>query len=411
MARIQRSLDVESVLLDSLILDPANARRIDEPTLDSLSLSIREFGLVQPVIARRADRMIIAGHQRVKAAIREGLEAVPVIWLDITHERGRALGLALNKITGTWDEQLLARLIAELEATPDIDLRITGFAEDEIAALLKGLEVAEKRDRPELFDLDAAVDAATRASRSKPGDLWRLGDHRLLHGDATIADDINRALGGTRAAMVFADPPYNVDLGDHGGQRPSSRRRKIFNDAMAPAAWADFVRGWAGTILGATDGACYICMSSKEWPTVAAILAETGGHWSDTIIWAKDRFTLGRADYQRGYEPIWYGWREGARHHWCGDRDQSDIWTIDRPDASPLHPTMKPVELVERALTNSSAMNDLVLDPFVGSGTTIIAGERTGRRVAAVELDPVYVEVAIARWERFTGLVAERVDG
>ena len=145
-------LTVELVRLDSLRLDPTNARRIDDPTLDALSLSVREFGMVQPVIARRADRMIIAGHQRVKAAIREGLETVPVIWLDITPERGRALGLALNKITGTWDEQLLARLVAELEATPDIDLRVTGFAADEIEALLKTLEVAGKRDRPESFD-------------------------------------------------------------------------------------------------------------------------------------------------------------------------------------------------------------------------------------------------------------------
>ena len=276
---------------------------------------------------------------------------------------------------------------------------------------MKSLEVAEKRDRPESFDLDAAVDAATRTSRSELGDLWRLGDHRLLHGDATAAADITRALGGTRAAMTFTDPPYNVDLGDHGGHRPGSRRRKIANDAMAPAAWAEFVRGWAATILGAADGACYICMSSKEWPVVSTILAETGGHWSDTLIWAKDRFTLGRADYQRGYEPIWYGWREGGPHHWCGDRDQSDVWSIERPSSAPLHPTMKPLELVERAIANSSRPGDVVLDPFVGSGTTLIGCERTGRRGAVIELDPVYVEVAIGRWERFSGQAAERVDG
>ena len=203
--------------------------------------------------------------------------------------------------------------------------------------------------------------------------------------------------------MTFTDPPYNVDYG-------TTTARKIANDAMTPEAWRAFAEAFSANILGATDGAIYLCMSGKEWPTVSAILAEAGGHWSTTIIWAKDRFTLGRADYQRGYEPIWYGWREGAGHHWCGDRDQSDVWTIDRPGASPLHPTMKPLELVERAITNSSATDELVLDPFVGSGTTIIAGERTGRRIAAVELDAVYVEVAIARWEAFTGASAERVD-
>ena len=395
-------LDVEYVATDSLVPDPANARRMDEPTLDALGASIDEFTFVEPVIARRADRVMIGGHQRVTAALRAGLETIPVIFLDISPERGRALGLALNRITGTWDEQLLARMLAEIDAVPDIDLAVTGFDEDEIKALLKSLDVAEKRDRIESFDLDSAVAAATSTSRSKPGDLWRLGDHRLLHGDATDPDHIARALDGTTAAMTFTDPPYNVDYG--------TTTRKIANDAMTPEAWRAFAESFSANILGATDGAIYLCMSGKEWPTVSTILAAAGGHWSTTIIWAKDRFTLGRADYQRGYEPIWYGWREGAGHHWCGDRDQSDVWTIDRPGASPLHPTMKPLELVERAITNSSATDELVLDPFVGSGTTIIAGERTGRRIAAVELDAVYVEVAIARWEAFTGASAERVD-
>ena len=178
---------------------------------------------------------------------------------------------------------------------------------------------------------------------------------------------------------------------------------------MAPEAWEAFVQGWSRTLLASVDGALYVCMSSKELPLVSRVLAEEGGHWSDTLVWAKDRFTLGRADYQRSYEPIWYGWREGSSHHWCGDRDQSDVWDIRRPASSPLHPTMKPLELVERAITNSSRPGDLVLDPFAGSGTTIIGCERTGRRAVAVEIDRAYVEVAIARWERFTGLEAERI--
>ena len=171
------------------------------------------------------------------------------------------------------------------------------------------------------------------------------------------------------------------------------------------------MRGWARNLLAAVDGALYVCMSSKELPLVSRVLAEEGGHWSDTIIWAKDRFVLGRADYQRAYEPIWYGWREGAEHHWCGDRDQGDVWNIDRPSESPLHPTMKPLALVERAIANSSRDGDLVLDLFLGSGTTLIAAERTGRVCAGIELDPVYVDVAVARWERFSGQIAVRVDG
>ncbi|MBA3688433.1 MAG: site-specific DNA-methyltransferase [Chloroflexi bacterium] len=211
--------------------------------------------------------------------------------------------------------------------------------------------------------------------------------------------------------MAFVDPPYNVDLGHHGGQQRDARRRKpIANDALDPAAWEAFVRGWSRNLLAAVEGAIYCCMSSKELPLVSRVLAEEGGHWSDTIIWAKDRFVLGRADYQRGYEPIWYGWREGANHPWCGDRDQSDVWTIARPSESPLHPVQKPLALVERAIANSSNPGDLVLDVFLGSGTTLIAAERTGRLCAGIELDPIYVDVAVRRWEHRSDDQAELVD-
>jgi DNA modification methylase len=159
---------------------------------------------------------------------------------------------------------------------------------------------------------------------------------------------------------------------------------------MDPIAWEVFVRAWARTLLTSVDGALYVCMSSKEMPLVSRVLAEEGGHWSDTLIWRKDRFVLGRADYQRSYEPIWFGWREGASHHWCGDRDQDDVWEIARPSDAPLHPTMKPLGLMERAIANSSVARDSVLDLFAGSGSTLIACERTGRRCAALELDPRY---------------------
>jgi DNA modification methylase len=211
--------------------------------------------------------------------------------------------------------------------------------------------------------------------------------------------------------MAFTDPPYNVALGDHGGQPRGARRRRIANDALDPVAWQAFVRAWAKTLLGSVDDALYVCMSSKEWPLVSGVLAEEGGHWSDTIIWAKDRFVLGRADYQRAYEPIWYGWREGAEHAWCGDCDQSDVWQIARPADAPLHPVMKPLALVERTINNSSRAHGLVLDPFAGSGSTLIACERTDRACAAIELDPVYVDVTLARWERFSGQTAVRADG
>jgi DNA modification methylase len=180
---------------------------------------------------------------------------------------------------------------------------------------------------------------------------------------------------------------------------------------MDPIAWELFVRAWGHNLLAYVDGAIYVAMSSKEMPLVSRVLSEEGGHWSDTIIWAKDRFVLGRADYQRAYEPIWYGWREGSTHHWCGDRDQGDVWEIPRPAEAPLHPTMKPLALMERAISNSSRAGDLVADFFAGSGSTLIGAERTGRRCAALELDPIYSDVIIARWESFSGEKAGRIDG
>lgn len=405
------ALEITQVPIDLLRPDPANPRHMDEDEADALERSIRQFGFVQPVLARREDGTIIGGHQRLLVARRLGLASVPVIWLDVSVEQARLLGLALNKIAGTWDDALLARLLADLRATPDVDLTLSGFSDDEVRDLLRSLEAREKKERPESFDLDAALEEATRTPRTRPGDLWRLGEHRLLCGDATKPEDVDRVLEERRAAMAFTDPPYNVDMGRHGGQQRDAKRRKpIANDALDPAAWETFVRAWARTLLGAVDGAIYCAMSSKELPLVSRIIAEEGGHWSDTIIWAKDRFTLGRADFQRAYEPLWYGWREGASHHWCGDRDQGDVWTIARPSESPLHPTMKPLPLIERAIANSSRDGDLVLDPFAGSGSTLIACERTGRVCAAIEVDPAYVDVAVARWERFSGGTAERAD-
>ena len=237
---------------------------------------------------------------------------------------------------------------------------------------------------------------------------WQLGDHKILCGDATDAADVAQLLANTQAAMAFTDPPYNVAYGDHGGQQRGQRKRRIANDAMTPEAWEAFCRAWAANLVAHVNGALYVCMSTKEWPTVSRILAEAGAHWSDTIIWAKDRFVLGRADYQRQYEPLWYGWPEGGAHHWCGDRDQGDVWTIPRPAVSDLHPTAKPLALVERAIENSSEPGDTVLDLFLGSGTTLIACERTGRVCLGMEVDPHYCSVAIARWEAFAGEKAVR---
>jgi DNA modification methylase len=345
------------------------------------------------------------------AARRLGWATVPVTWLDVDVDQARLLGLALNRISGAWDDTLLARLLADLRGKTDLDLSLSGFAEDDVDRLLKRLAGRERRERPERFDLDAALEQATKAPRTAPGEIWGLGPHRVACGDATDPSTIDRLLGGVRPAMAFTDPPYNVSLGDHGGQQREARRRRIQNDALDPTAWEAFCRAWIRVLVDAVDGAIYCAMSSKELPLVSRVFAEEGGHWSDTIIWAKDRFVLGRADYQRAYEPIWYGWREGTAHHWCGARDQGDVWEIARPAEAPLHPVMKPLRLMERAIDNSSREGDVVLDLFLGSGSTLIAAERTGRICFGLELDPRYCDVSLARWEAFTGERAERIDG
>jgi DNA modification methylase len=410
MVKIATStLAVVDVPVGELMLDPANPRRISDPELEALTRSIREFGLVDPIIARAEDKTVIGGHQRLLAARKLGFKAVPVIYLDISKDEAQLLNVALNKISGDFDQELLARLLADLSEAPELDLTLTGFEEKEIRQLVKSLEARDKRERPETFDLDAALRSAYENPRAQRGDLFQLGDHRVLCGDATSTDDVCRLLAGARAALVFTDPPYNVSLGDHGGKQQGQARRRIKNDAMAPEAWESFCRAWATSLLTNCDGALYVCMSTKEWPTVSRILTEAGGHWSDTIIWKKDRFVLGRSDYQRTYEPIWYGWREGVKRYFEGGRDLADVWEIFRPDTSPLHPTMKPLPLIEKAIENSSRHGDILLDLFLGSGSTLIAAERTGRVCYGMELDPHYCSMAIARWEAFTSQRAEKV--
>ena len=396
-------IQVEYLPIDDLHPDPANPRRITEAELAALTRSVEEWGIVRPVLARRADRVVIGGHQTLLAARKLGWTTIPVILVDLTPTQAHLLNIALNRISGEWDQDLLARLLADLDQAPETDLALTGFGEDEVRDLLRTLDTREKRDRPEQFDLEAVLEAAAGSPRTKPGDVWQLGEHRVLCGDSTDAGTVSGLLGSAHAQMALNDPPFNVAYGDHGGQARGTRRRRIANDALPAEQWETFCRGWVPNLVNNVDGVIYCVMSSKELPLVSRIFEEAGAHWSDTIIWAKDRFTLGRADYQRQYEPIWYGWREGSPHHWCGDRNQGDVWSLARPSESVLHPTMKPLELVEKAITNSSLPGDTVLDLFLGSGTTLIACERTGRICRGVELDPRYADVIVARWEAFTG--------
>jgi len=242
---------------------------------------------------------------------------------------------------------------------------------------------------------------------ARTGEVWLLGDHRVMCGDSTDSGDVGRLMGGKKANMAVTDPPYNVSYGEHGGASGTGRRRTVRNDNLGEGFY-DFLLIACQNILSHTDGAVYIFMACAELHTLQRAFVDAGGHWSTFIIWAKNTFTLGRSDYQRQYEPILYGWREGDKHHWCGDRDQGDVWRFDKPTASPLHPTTKPVPLIQRAIENSSSNGDILLDPFLGSGTTLIACERSGRTCYGMELEPHYVDVAVKRWESFTGETATK---
>ncbi len=380
-----------------------NARRHSDAQVAQIAASIAEFGFTNPILAG-SDGVIVAGHGRLAAAQKLGLITVPVVVLDhLTPTQRRALVLADNRIAenATWDEDLLRVELADLQDA-GFDLDITGFDADALAELMAG-------DEPEVSGRtdEDAVPEVSDAPVSRAGDIWQLGPHRLLCGDATLAASYVALLGDERVAMVFTDPPYNVNYANSAKDKLRGKDRAILNDNLGDGFY-DFLLAALTPMLARCDGAIYVAMSSSELDALQAAFRAAGGHWSTFIIWAKHTFTLGRADYQRQYEPILYGWPEGAERHWCGDRDQSDVWQIKKPQKNDLHPTMKPVELVERALRNSSRPGAVVLDPFGGSGTTLIAAEKTGRVARLMELDPKYADVIVRRWEDFTGKKAIR---
>ena len=362
-----------------------------------VAASIREFGWTNPMLVA-ADGVIIAGHARLAAARKLRMTEVPVIVLDhLTDAQRRALVLADNRLAldAGWDEEMLRVELASLQED-GFDLEVVGFTDEELQNLLRDPEESNVG----LTDEDAVPDEPERAI-TVAGDLWMLGDHKLLCGDATSMDAIQTVLAGGLADMVFTDPPYSVRT------RARPRGSSRFGNDNLGAGFYDFLREACANVLAVTKGAIYICMSSSELHTLFRAFTDAGGHWSTFVIWAKHHFTLGRSDYQRQYEPILYGWRNGTDHFWCGARDQGDIWFIKRPMANLEHPTMKPVELVERALRNSSKTRDTILDVFGGSGTTLIACEKSGRQARLIELEPKYCDVIIRRWQEFTGREAK----
>lgn len=382
-----------------------NPRKNDH-VIEQMAGAIQEFGFRIPIIAKSTGE-VVDGHLRLKAALHLGLETVPVVLADdLTPMQIKAFRILANRSAtwADWDEDLLRLELEELQLD-DFDLALTGFDDDEIAELLAGEETTTEGNTDE----DAAPEVPV-VPVSKPGDVWIMGKHRLLCGDATQSQSYERLLAGQRVQMIWSDLPYNVNYANSAKDKLRGKHRPILNDNLGDGFY-DFVYDALSLMLPTCDGAVYIAMSSSELDTLQAAFRAAGGKWSTFIIWAKHTFTLGRADYQRQYEPILYGWREGASRHWCGDRDQGDVWNIKKPARNDLHPTMKPVELMERSIRNSSRPGDIVLDCFGGSGSTLIAAEKSGRRCFTMELDPKYCDVIIRRWQEFTGLKVVSEDG
>jgi DNA modification methylase len=407
-------LAIDYRAVEALVPYARNARTHSEAQVARLAGSIREYGFTNPVLVD-GDNGIIAGHGRVMAARQLGLARVPVIELaHLTEAQKRAYILADNRLAeeAGWDKDLLAIEVADL-AVLGVDLDGIGFDAREVDALLRRGEAnAEEEHIPDV--------PAVPASRA--GDLWQLGSHRLLCGDATNAADVARLLGGVHPHLMATDPPFGVrydpEWRNRAGLSETKRTGKVLNDHRADwrEAWALF----PGEVA-------YVWHGALHATTVAESLMACGFEMRAQIVWAKERLVLSRGDYHWQHEPCWYAVRRKGRGHWSGDRSQTTLWSIPSrdQDAATIHGTQKPVDCMRRPILNNSSAGQAIYEPFSGSGTTIIAAEATGRSCHAMELDPAYVDVAVLRWQAFTGqeailegdgrsfaaLAAERVAG
>lgn len=400
------STHIERWPTEKLVPYARNARTHSEEQVAQIAASIVEFGFTNPILAG-SDGVIVAGHGRLAAAQKLGLDTVPVVVLDhLTPTQRRALIIADNRIAENagWDDAMLRIELQSLQED-GFNLDITGFDADALAEIMAGEETTVDGNTDE-----DAIPELSETAISRPGDVWILGNHRLVCGDATQPSSYEQLLAGQRVQMIWSDLPYNVNYANSAKDKLRGKHRPILNDNLGEGFY-DFVFDALSLMLPHCDGAVYIAMSSSELDTLQAAFRAAGGKWSTFIIWAKHTFTLGRADYQRQYEPILYGWPEGSSRHWCGDRDQGDVWNIKKPARNDLHPTMKPVELMERSIRNSSRPGDVVLDCFGGSGSTLIAAEKSGRRCFMMELDPKYCDVIVRRWQEFSGGKAISEDG
>lgn len=353
---------------------------------EKLKRSIEQFGYVEPVIWNQTTGRVVGGHQRLKVLMDMGMTEVDCVVVAMDEEKEKALNIALNKISGDWDKDKLALLIADLQGA-DFDVSLTGFEPAEIDALFKdALKDGVKDD-----DFDVGAELA-QPTMTKPGDIWTLGRHRLICGDSTKAETYDLLMGSTKANLVITDPPYNVNYEGSAG--------KIKNDNMADEAFYNFLLDAYTQMHSAMadDASIYVFHADTEGLNFRRAFADAGFYLSGCCIWKKQSLVLGRSPYQWQHEPCLYGWKKNGKHQWYTGRKETTIWEFDKPKKNGDHPTMKPIPLLAYPIMNSSMSNSVVLDPFGGSGSTLIACEQTDRICYTVELDEKFCDVIVKRY-------------
>lgn len=376
--------------LKPVAYNPRKKLKKGDKEYEKIKKSIVEFGYVDPIIVN-FDGTVIGGHQRLTVLSDLGYKEVQCVQVRIEDEnKVKALNVALNKITGAWNEELLADLMVDLQDA-DFNLDLTGFEAPEIDQLFS--KVHNKEVKEDDFDVDGEL---TKPTISKQGDIWHLGKHRVICGDSTKLETYQLLLGDKKANLIVTDPPYNVNVEETAG--------KIKNDDMSDADFYQFLFNMFVNVEQSMeeDASIYVFHADTEGLNFRKAFKDAGFYLSGCCVWKKNALVLGRSPYQWQHEPVLYGWKQKGKHQWFSDRKQTTIWEYDRPKSSKEHPTMKPVQLMAYPIQNSSMRGTLVLDPFLGSGSTLIAADQTGRICYGIELDEKFVDVIVKRYMEAT---------
>ena len=370
--------------------NPRKKLKKGDKEYEKIKQSLLKFGYVDPIIVNK-DMTVIGGHQRLTVLKDLDYETAKCVIVDLPKEDEKALNIALNKITGQWDDALLADLLLDLQES-DFNLDLTGFEPPEIDDILSN--VHDKELSEDEFDVEEELKKPTL---SRHGDIWQLGKHRVICGDSTKVETYKQLLDDRKANLVVTDPPYNVDVEETAG--------KILNDNMSDGDFYQFLLSMFTQVENhmEDDASIYVFHADTEGLNFRKAFKDAGFYLSGCCIWKKNSLVLGRSPYQWQHEPCLYGWKKKGKHQWFSDRKQTTIWEYDRPKSSKDHPTMKPIQLMAYPIQNSSMRGTIVLDPFLGSGSTLIAADQTGRICYGIELDEKFVDVIVKRYIEVTG--------